>query len=78
LTTGVDHLPVVAWLDTTGPAKVGLARWTGTAWNARDGLFNANGIVLNTESPGVMVDARGSAWVSWREGSSVNVWMSNY
>jgi Bacterial Ig-like domain/Bacterial Ig domain len=78
LTTGTDHLPVVAWLDSTGPVKVGLARWTGTAWNARAGLFSANGVVLNTESPGVLVDARGSAWVSWREGSSVNVWMSNY
>jgi Bacterial Ig-like domain/Bacterial Ig domain len=78
LTTGADHLPVVAWLDSTGPVKVGLARWTGTAWNARAGLFSANGVVVNTESPGVLVDARGSAWVSWREGSSVNVWMSNY
>jgi hypothetical protein len=78
LATGADHLPVVAWLDTTGPVKVGLARWTGIAWNARAGLFNANGSVATAEGPGVLVDARGSAWVSWREGSSVNVWMSNY
>jgi len=78
LTTGLDHQPVVAWLDTTATAKVGLARWTGTQWNARAGLFNANGTVATTEAPGIVVDARGSTWVYWREGSSVNVWMSNY
>jgi Bacterial Ig-like domain/Bacterial Ig domain len=78
LATGLDHKPVVAWLDTTGTVEVGLARWTGTQWNARAGLFNAAGVVATTEAPGVLVDARGSAWVYWREGSSVNVWMSNY
>jgi len=78
LATGLDHKPVVAWLDTTATAEVGLARWTGTQWNARAGLFNAGGVVATTEAPGVLVDARGSAWAYWREGSSVNVWMSNY
>jgi hypothetical protein len=78
LATGLDHKPVVAWLDTTATAEVGLARWTGTQWNARAGLFNAGGVVATTEAPGVLVDARGSAWTYWREGSSVNVWMSNY
>jgi hypothetical protein len=78
LTTGTDHQPVVAWLDTTASVKVGLARWTGTQWSTRAGLFNASGVVVTTEAPGLVVDARGSAWVSWREGTSVNVWMSNY
>ncbi len=78
LATGLDHKPVVAWLDTTATVELGLSRWTGTQWNARAGLFHAAGVVATTEPPGVLVDARGSAWVYWREGSSVNVWMSNY
>jgi hypothetical protein len=77
LVTGTDHQPVVAWVDTTAPLHVGLARWTGTAWNARAGLFNAGGVVAS-EAPGVLVDGRGSVWVFWREGGAANVWMSNY
>ncbi len=77
LVTGPDHQPVVAWLDTTAPLHVGLARWAGGAWNARSGLFNAGGVVTS-ETPGVLVDGRGSVWVFWREGVVANVWMSNY
>jgi hypothetical protein len=77
LVTGTDHRPVVAWLDTAAPLHVGLARWTGAAWNARAGLFNAGGVVAS-EAPGVLVDGRGSVWVFWREGVVANVWMSNY
>lgn len=72
-----DHEPVIAWIDTSGTAKVGLARWTGAQWVARAGLFNANYGVM-AEAPAVVVDARGSAWVAWRENLTVNVWMSNY
>ena len=68
---------MVAWLDTTAPLHVGLARWTGAAWNARPGLFNAGGVVTG-EAPGLLVDGRGSVWVFWREGGVANVWMSNY
>jgi hypothetical protein len=77
LTTGPDHRPVVAWLDTAAPLQVGLARWTGAAWNTRAGLFNAGGVVTS-EAPGLLVDGRGSVWVFWREGGAANVWMSNY
>jgi hypothetical protein len=79
-----DHQPVVAWINATAPTKIGLARWTGSQWSARAGLFNAGGVVtadapgVPAEVPGLVVDSRGSSWVYWREGSSVNVWMSNY
>lgn len=79
-----DHQPVVAWIEAGRPGKIGLARWTGTQWTARAGLFNAGGVVTldamgaPAEPPGLVVDARGNAWVYWREGSSVNLWMSNY
>ena len=77
ITAGADHQPVVAWTNTASTPKVGLARWTGTQWNARAGLFSANGFVTS-EAPGLLVDARGSVWVFWREGGVANVWMSNY
>lgn len=77
LTTGPDHQPVVAWLDITAPFHVGLARFNGTAWNSRAGIFNAGGVVAN-QPPGVLVDGRGSVWVFWSEGTNANVWMSNY
>ena len=77
ITAGADHQPVVAWTNTAATSKVGLARWTGTEWNARAGLFSANGVVTS-EAPGVLVDGRGSVWVFWREGAAANVWMSNY
>lgn len=77
LVSGPDRQPVVAWLDTAAPLHIGLARWTGGAWNARAGLFNAGGVVTS-EAPGVVVDGRGSVWVFWRESGVANVWMSNY
>lgn len=69
--------PVVAWVDTTSGVRLGVARWTGTAWDTRFGLFNA-GQNPSTIVPELVVDARESVWVSWMEGMAIQVWMSNY
>ncbi len=68
--------PVVAWLDTSSGARIGVARWTGTAWDRKFGLFNAgqNG----ASGPELVVDARGKIWVAWQEGTAAHVWASNY
>jgi hypothetical protein len=70
--------PVVAWLDTTGPIRIGVARWTGTAWDTKFGLFNAGQNPPNNIVPELVVDARGKIWVAWQEGTAAQVWSSNY
>jgi Big-like domain-containing protein len=78
LLTDGNHHPIVAWVDeSSGPAKLGLARWTGTKWDTRPGLFNAGGAPAGSP-PALAVDARGSVWVAWSEALEVQVWMSNY
>jgi hypothetical protein len=68
---------VVAWLDTTGPEKIGVARWTGTTWDVRFGLFSA-GATLQVVTPALAVDPHGNIWVAWLEDGLIQVWMSNY
>jgi hypothetical protein len=78
LRTARDGLPVVAWTDTTGPVRIGVARWDGTTWDTRFGLFNGGQVVFNTAVPELAVDVRGHVWVAWLEGTAIQVWMSNY
>jgi hypothetical protein len=73
-----DGAPVVAWLDTSAGVRVGVARWTGTAWDTRFGVFNAGQNPLNNIVPELVVDARGKIWVAWKEGTAAQVWSSNY
>ena len=75
---------VVSWYEQealASPGRVGFSRWTGTRWDARAGVFTAGGVPY-VESIHVVVDARGSAWVTWSErtddGIETYVWMSNY
>jgi hypothetical protein len=70
--------PVVAWLDTSSGVRIGVARWTGTAWDTKFGLFNAGQNPANDIVPELVVDARGKIWVAWREGTAAQVWASNY
>lgn len=70
--------PVVAWLDTTGPIRIGVARWTGTAWDTKFGLFNAGQSPATDIPPELVVDARGKIWVAWKEGTAAQVWSANY
>jgi len=80
LTTGPDHMPVIAWIDTSNNNQrtVAYARWVGTRWDSRAGFFSQGSNTLD-ETPQVVVDRQGSVWVGWRNVSNVfNVWMSNY
>jgi|KBSSwiStaDraftv2_1062776.scaffolds.fasta_scaffold66415_2 hypothetical protein len=70
--------PVVAWINPETPSnRIGLARWTGTRWDTRAGLFRGTGSPL-AEQPRLIVDRTGNVWMAWREDFQVNVWMSNY
>ncbi len=70
--------PVVAWINPETPSnRIGLARWTGTRWDTRAGLFRGTGNPI-AEQPRLIVDRTGTVWMAWREDSQVNVWMSNY
>jgi len=78
LATTPQSDPVVAWINPETPSnRIGLARWTGTMWDTRAGLFRGTGNPL-AEQPRLIVDRTGSVWMAWREGFQVNVWMSNY
>lgn len=78
LATTPDHQPVVAWLDPSlSPAKLGLARWTGSLWNVGAGLVNGTDSP-NDQPPALVVDGRGSIWLSWSENLQAYIWMSNY
>jgi hypothetical protein len=78
LTTTSDRRPVAAWLDATiSPAKLGVARWSGSAWDNRLGMVG-NGSGVGDVPPGLVVDGRGSIWLSWVENLQANVWMGNY
>jgi hypothetical protein len=70
--TGPDHNPLVGWIDS---ASLGFARWTGTAWEARAGLFTDDGTV---DSFDLTVDSRGTVWLAGSNPSRAFVLMSNY
>ena len=73
-----DRLPVVAWYDPAqSPSAIGLARWTGTAWDNRAGFANG-GNFPNGFPPQLIVDARNAMWIAWAENQKIYVWMSNY
>src|SRR5437868_5950664 len=69
--------PLFGWSEGNG-VRTGVARWTGTAWDTRFGLFNAGQNPLNNIVPELVVDARGKIWVAWKEGTAAQVWSSNY
>lgn len=73
-----DGAPVVAWFDTSSGVRVGIAKWTGTAWDTKYGLFNAGQNPTTDSPPELVIDARGKIWVAWKEGSAAQVWSSNY
>ena len=78
LALGPDGAPVAAWLDTSNGVRIGVARWTGTAWDKRFGVFNAGQNPPNNIVPELALDAQGTIWVAWQEGPAAQVWMSNY
>ena len=73
IAAGPDGLPVVAYYDAQTRA-VGMARWTGQRWDTRAVGFGSNAF---DETPQLIVDRQGTAWIGWRD-SQLNVWMSNY
>jgi hypothetical protein len=73
IAAGPDGLPVVAYYDAQTKA-VGMARWTGQRWDTRAFAFGINAF---EETPQLIVDRQGTAWIGWRD-SQLNVWMSNY
>ena len=78
LTSDANHQPVVAWNSaTTGATGIGLLRWLGTSWDQRPGYASGGGSA-NNWPPQLLVDQRNNMWIGWTEGSTVNVWMSNY
>jgi hypothetical protein len=78
LTSDANHQPVIAWSSATGGATgIGLLRWLGTSWDQRPGYASGGGSV-NNWLPQLLVDQRNNMWIGWTEGSTVNVWMSNY
>ena len=73
-----DRLPVVAWYEpSASPAAIGLARWSGSAWDNRAGFANAGGFP-SSFPPALIVDARNDIWLGWSENQQINIWMSNY
>ena len=78
LTTTPDRLPVVGWYDPSiVPAKLGVARWTGSAWDTRAGVISGDA-APGDAAPAVVVDSRGSIWMAWSEALQTYAWMSNY
>jgi hypothetical protein len=73
IAAGPDGLPVVAYYDAQTRA-VGMARWTGQRWDTRAVGFGSNAV---DETPQLIVDREGTAWIGWRD-SQFNIWMSNY
>jgi Bacterial Ig-like domain len=73
IAAGPDGLPVIAYYDAQTRA-VGMARWTGQRWDTRAVGFGSNAV---DETPQLIVDRQGTAWIGWR-GSQFNIWMSNY
>ena len=73
IAAGPDGLPVVAYYDAQTRA-VGMARWTGQRWDTRAVGFGSNAV---DETPQLIVDRQGTAWIGWRD-SHFNIWMSNY
>ena len=72
LRTDPDHNPVVGWIDS---AQFSYARWTGSAWDSRAGIFgNGNNVQLFD----LAVDSRGTVWMMGGNPSQVVVIMSNY
>ena len=72
LRMGADGRPIVGWIDSS---RIGLARWTGSAWDTRAGLFTGGGNVLFFD---LFVDPRGSVWIAGSNPMGCFVMMSNY
>jgi hypothetical protein len=50
-------------------------RWSGQRWDTRAFAFGNNAI---DQTPQLVVDRNGTAWIGWRDTSNrFNVWMSN-
>jgi hypothetical protein len=73
-----DGAPVVAWFDTSSGVRIGVAKWNGTGWDTKYGLFNAGQNPSTDSAPELVIDARGKIWVAWKEGAAAQVWSSNY
>jgi len=73
IAAGPDGLPVIAYYDAQ-TRGVGIARWTGQRWDTRAFSFGGN---ATDETPQLIVDRQGTAWIGWRD-SQLNIWMSNY
>lgn len=79
LVAAPGHLFALAWWDDSPPpAGIGLARWTGSAWDRRPGIARAGGGDAAALAPSLVVDGRGAMWIAWFDGSTSYVWMSNY
>jgi hypothetical protein len=72
LRTDPDNNPIVGWIDS---AQFSYARWTGSAWNSRAGIF---GDGQGNEFFDISVDSRGTVWLMGCNASRVLVIMSNY
>jgi hypothetical protein len=78
LALGDGGAPIAAWVDTSNGVRIGVARWTGTTWDTRFGLFNAGQNPATNIIPELAVDRLGKIWVAWQEGTAAQVWVSNY
>jgi hypothetical protein len=78
LALGDGGAPIAAWVDTSNGVRIGVARWTGTTWDTRFGLFNAGRNPSTNIVPELAVDRLGKIWVAWQEGTAAQVWVSNY
>jgi hypothetical protein len=75
IAAGPSGFPVVAYYDAQTSA-IGLARWSGQRWDTRAFAFANDAI---DQTPQIVVDHNGTAWIGWRDAASrFNVWMSNY
>jgi hypothetical protein len=72
LRTGPDHNPVVGWVDA---GKFAYARWTGSSWDSRAGLFSDGKSISSFD---ICVDSRGTVWMAGNNASRILVMMSNY
>ena len=67
-------------------SRIGVARWTAGAWDTRFGLFNAGQSVDTYDAndtafpipPELAIDSAGKVWVAWKEGTTAQVWTSNF
>ena len=77
LAAGPHGALAITWREA-GVSRLALWRGAGPDWDTRPGALAGVSPASGT-TPQVVFDARGAAWVAWREaGSTVNVSMSNY